>query len=132
MKKSKPSFHYLKTMNFLRSIFNCPTTSLTFYHVWTIENFASFMAGNCAWRWPLSSGHFCPPNNEQFKLDLRIYPSGSQSQGSASGVPDNNYHFAMGLFCCQVPHNYDGKIKCQRAISIVSRTGSKQFSLSKL
>ena len=94
--------------------------SITFSHVWTIDNFRSLYDENPTWKWEICSDIFSPPNNEMLEFYLVLYPKGRYKKYE-------NY-VGIQLGTTSLPLKYNGKIECQWEVSIVNENGAKNYT----
>ena len=95
------------------------SNSLTFTHLWTIDNFAHFYSDQCKWKWDIESDRFTPPDNEAFEFRLRLILNNNGE------IKDR--FLGIGWNATRLPHILEGKIKIKYKMSILNENGNKIY-----
>lgn len=90
------------------------STSLTFTHRWTIDNFSYLYDNNCPWKWGLESECFSLPNNEVFTFSLIIKPREKENMG-------------IGWQTLEIPAMLEGMVVDKTKIMIVDEKRRELF-----
>lgn len=93
------------------------SNSITFTHIWTIENFAHLYDDDNQWKWQVESELFTPPKNDALKFCLTIWPKVTEKDGEE--------YVAFGLGIEEVPAMWEGKMTMKEKRWIVDQEGKK-------